>query len=177
MDTQEPVPLHSGDTVARDYANPNASGSHHRRSGEEEPPHPNDADSSPPERAPSPSASFTHESRSSSPSPSAKPVEDEGPTDFSHPAAVEEQRMIWLPKDNLGLVREIERDLESRGVLYSTEGAEMDNKGHVNVTMAPPEDVQRNRSQPEPLPSPDDLEEDDMRVMSGRAKGSGGSKV
>ena len=85
--------------------------------------------------------------------------------------------MIWLPKDNLGLVREIERDLESRGVLYSTEGAEMDNKGHVNVTMAPPEDVQRNRSQPEPLPSPDDLEEDDMRVMSGRANGSGGSKV
>jgi len=106
-------------------------------------------------------------------------VEDEGPTDFSHPAAAEEQRMIWLPKDSLGLVREIERDLESRGVLHSTEGAEMDNKGHVNVTTAPPEDVQRNRdlSQPEPLPSPDDLEEDDMRSTSGRVKDSGGSKV
>lgn len=82
--------------------------------------------------------------------------------------------MIWLPKDSLGLVREIERDLESRGVLHSTEGAEMDNEGHVNVTMAPPEDVQRNLSRPEPQ---DDLEEDDMRATSGLAEDSGGSKV
>ena len=157
--------------MARDYAHPNASGSHQQRSGEEEPPHPDDADPNPPERAPSPS--FTNESRSSSPSPSAKPVEDEGPTDFSHPAAVEGQRMIWLPKDSLGLVREIERDLESRGVLHSTEGAEMDNKGHVNVTTAPPEDVQRDLSRPESLHSPDD----NMRATSSWAEDSGGSKV
>jgi hypothetical protein len=162
--------------VARDYANAGAfaSGSH-QDSGEDGPPHADDADSSPPSRAPSPS--FTNETRSSSPSPSAKPVEDEGPTNFSHPAAVEEQRIIWLPRDRLGLVHDLGRDLDSRGILHSTEGAEMDDKGHVNVTTAPPEEVQRSLSGAAPLPSPDDKEIGDVRARSDWGKGSGSSKV
>jgi hypothetical protein len=52
-------------------------------------------------------------------------------------------------------VHDLGRDLDSRGVLHSTEGAEMDDKGHVNVTTAPPEEVQRSLSGAAPLPSPD----------------------
>jgi hypothetical protein len=158
----EPAPSHDGDTVVRDYAFASSS---HQRSSEDGPLPPDDVNSSPPERVPSPS--FTNESRSSSPSPSAKPIEEEGPTDFSHPAAVEAQRIIWLPRDHLRLMHDLGRDLDSRGILHSTEGAEMDSKGHVNVTMAPPEEVQRSLSGVVPLPSPDDEE----------VKGSGSNKV
>jgi hypothetical protein len=148
------VPSHvlSGDVKAVDYANASASGSH-ERSGEGSSSHTGDADGHSLERVPSPI--FTNESRASSPSPSAKSVEDDGSTDFRHPAAVEEQRIIWLPRDQLGLVDKITQDLASRDILHSTDGAEMDDKGHVNVTMAPPEDVQRNRMEVVPLPSPD----------------------
>ena len=69
---------------------------------------------------------------------------DEASNDFRHPASAEDQRIIWLPKDQLGLVREIEQDLESHEILHSTEGAEMDEKGHVEVSMAAPEDVQHD---------------------------------
>jgi hypothetical protein len=54
---------------------------------------------------------------------------------------VEEQRIIWLPKDQLGLVHEMGRDLDSHDILHSTEDAEMDNKGHVDVTIAVLEDA------------------------------------
>jgi len=113
---------------------------------------------------------FSNESRSSSPSPSAKSVEDEGQTDFSHPAAVEEQRIIWLPKDRLGLIDEIMQDLAVWDVLHSTDGAEMDDEGHVNVTKAPPEDVQRNQMEQVPLPSPDEGEGNEIRVAQFGAK-------
>ena len=161
-----PSPVLSGDVKAVDFANASASGSHQRPdeggSG--------DGDIRSLERVPSPI--FTDESRTSSPSPSAKSAEDEGTTDFRHPAAVEEQRIIWLPKDRLDLVHEIVQDLASRDILHSTDGAEMDDGGHVNVTMAPPEDVQRNRMEPVPLPSPNEGEGDEMRVAQARAKGT-----
>ena len=48
-----------------------------------------------------------------------------------HPAAVEEQRIIRLPRDPLGLVHEIERDLKGHDILCSSADAEMDNRGHV----------------------------------------------
>jgi hypothetical protein len=89
--------------------------------------------------------------------------EAEGPTDFSHPAAVEEQRIIWLPKDPLGLVREIEQDLASQDILYSTGGAEMNGKGHVNVTLAPPEEARRASAIPPPSPK---SEGDEIRELS-----------
>ena len=48
---------------------------------------------------------------------------------------MDEQRVIWLPEDPLGLVREIERDLDSHDILHSTECATMDAKGHVDVNL------------------------------------------
>ncbi|KAF8474445.1 hypothetical protein DFH94DRAFT_695511 [Russula ochroleuca] len=68
----------------------------------------------------------------SSPSLLAKLGYGHGPADFTHPVTVEKQRVIWLPKDPLGLVKEIEWDLDSREVLHSTEAAEMDAKGYVD---------------------------------------------
>jgi hypothetical protein len=76
---------------------------------------------------------------------------------------VEEQRIIWLPKDRLGLIDEIMQDLAALDILRSTDGAEMDDEGHVNVTMAPPEDVQRNQMEAVPLPSPDEGEGNEIR--------------
>ncbi len=70
-----------------------------------------------------------------SPSPLAKLVDGEGRTDFRHPVTMEDMRVVWLPKDALGLVKEIERDLDSHGILYSTDGAEMDAKGKVDVIL------------------------------------------
>lgn len=156
-----PSAVISGESKAVDFANASASSSS-QRPAEGESPDSGVADSQFLERAPSPS--FSNESRSSSPSPSAKSVEDERPTDFRHPAAVEEQRIIWLPKDRLGLIDEIKQDLAEWNILHSTDGAEMDDKGHVDVTTAPPEDVQRNQMEPAPLPSPDEGEGDEIRA-------------
>jgi hypothetical protein len=77
----------------------------------------------------------------SSPLLPAKVIKTEGSSDFRHPATAEDQRIIWLPKDQLGLVNEIEQDLESHDILSSAEGAEMNEKGLVEVTLAAPEDV------------------------------------
>ena len=79
-----------------------------------------------------------------SPSSFTRPMKTEGPTDFNHPAAAEEEPIIWLPKDPLGLVHEIGRELTSRDILYSAEGAKIDSKCRVDVTMASPEEIRRN---------------------------------
>jgi calcium permeable stress-gated cation channel len=75
-------------------------------------------------------------------SPPVKLIQTKESSDFRHPAAAEDQRIIWLPNDQLGLVHEIEQDLESHDISHSTEGAEMNQKGYVEVTMAPPQDAQ-----------------------------------
>jgi hypothetical protein len=75
--------------------------------------------------------------KESSRSPLTKLDKGEVATDFRHPATVEEQRVIWLPKDPLGLVKEIERDLDSHDILHSTECAQMDAKGGVDVNLVP----------------------------------------
>ncbi|KAH9026750.1 DUF221-domain-containing protein [Lactarius pseudohatsudake] len=160
----QPVPTGS-DVKVTDYGNVSASGSHQQPNEEAQP---GGADDDVVERAET--SSFTHESRASSPSPSARPKEAEGPTDFSHPAAVEEQRMIWLPKDPLGLIHEIEQDLASQEILYSTEGAEMDSKGHVNVTMAPPEEVRRAPMGAKLPPSPGGGEGDEIRELASQKR-------
>jgi hypothetical protein len=85
---------------------------------------------------------------------------------------VEEQRIIWLPKDLLGLVHEIERDLCSKDILHSVEGAEMDSKGHVEVTMAPPENNRRAPGQIGGSSSPDDGERDGLQGVSLQATNS-----
>ncbi|KAB5589777.1 hypothetical protein CTheo_6774 [Ceratobasidium theobromae] len=64
--------------------------------------------------------------------------QNEGPEDFSHPAAVEPQRVVWLPRDPLGLGEAEERQLKSLGIEVSTENAEMDETGHVELRGPPP---------------------------------------
>jgi len=81
------------------------------------------------------------EAPASAQSPLEKLMSKEEHTDFRHPATAEDQDIIWLPKDPLGLVHEIERDLESHDILHSSEGAEMDDKGKVDVTLVAPEDA------------------------------------
>jgi hypothetical protein len=140
----------SSDIKVTDYGNKS------QQANEVASPHPDGAEGGSVERAET--SSFTDESYSSA---CARPVEAEGPTDFSHPAAVEEQRIIWLPSDPIGLVREIEQDLASQDILYSTEGAEMNGKGHVNVTLAPPEEARRAA-----IPPPSPGEGDEIREFS-----------
>ena len=72
-----------------------------------------------------------------------RPMKAESPTKFGQPAAVEEQRIIWLPKDPDNLVHDLEEELASHKILYSSSGATMDDQGKVEVTSALPEDVQR----------------------------------
>ena len=56
--------------------------------------------------------------------PSIKGVdEDAGPKEFYHPASVEPQRVVWLPKDTLGLAEEEEKAIRDAGVLVSLEDA------------------------------------------------------
>jgi len=139
-DVPQPGPLGSNDTKDVDQEDDAiASGSYLLYTGGGSP-RPDDADGSPLKSPASPPSK--NETHAPSNSPFAKAMEDE-PSDFTHPAAVEEQRFIWLPRDQLGLVHEIERDLDSQGILHSTEGAVVDSKGHVDVTTVVPEDVQR----------------------------------
>ena len=107
--------------------------------------------------------SITNESRASSPSPSARPMPAECPTEFSQPAATEGQRIIWLPKDPLGVVHEIEQELTSRNILYSTAGAKMDSQGKINVT-SPPEEIRRAPMEVRPRPS--EVEGDEKGIFS-----------
>ena len=110
--------------------------------------------------------SFKSESRTSSPSPSARPMKAECATEFNQPAAVEGQRVVWLPKDPLGLVQEIEQELASWHILCSTEGAEMDSQGKFKVTSAP-EEVRRAPMEARRLPCKDEGDEKGLSSLWG----------
>ena len=110
--------------------------------------------------------SFENESCASSPSPSARPLRAERATDFNQPAAIQGQRVVWLPEDPLGLVQEIEQELTSRNILCSTEGAEMNSQGKVNVTSAP-EEVRRSPMQARPPPCEGEGDEKGMSSLWG----------
>lgn len=58
--------------------------------------------------------------------------------EFAHPAAVEPQRVVWLPRDALGLAEQEAAACRAHGVEASTADAWMDAKGHVDVEGAPP---------------------------------------
>ena len=58
--------------------------------------------------------------------------------EFVHPAAVEPQQVVWLPRDALGLADQEVAACRAHGVDASTAGAWMDAKGHVDVEGAPP---------------------------------------
>ena len=71
--------------------------------------------------------------------PELKPVdEDVGPKEFYHPASVDPQRVVWIPQDELGLAEEERKAIADVGIAVSTEDARMDEKGHVDVSGAPP---------------------------------------
>ena len=65
--------------------------------------------------------------------------EDAGPKDFYHPASVEPQPVIWIPRDPLGLGEAEERAIRAAGIRVSTRDAVMDAKGHVDIEGPPPE--------------------------------------
>ncbi|WWC85304.1 uncharacterized protein L201_000166 [Kwoniella dendrophila CBS 6074] len=63
------------------------------------------------------------------------------PKAFFHPATKEPQRIIWLPQDELGLCQaEIDRN-EKEGVRSSSKGAWLNEKGKVQISGPPPDDV------------------------------------
>ena len=59
---------------------------------------------------------------------------------FDHPSAYVEQSWIWIPKDPLGLSEYLVNDLKAVGVDASDVGANMDDKGIVEVTRNPPDE-------------------------------------
>lgn len=58
--------------------------------------------------------------------------------EFAHPASVEPQRIVWIPRDPLGLYETEEQANRAHGVEASAAGARMDAKGHVDVEGGPP---------------------------------------
>ena len=71
--------------------------------------------------------------------PSIKALDEEaGPKEFYHPASVESQKTIWLPKDQLGLAEAEVNAIREKGIDVSMENAQMDGKGHVDISGAPP---------------------------------------
>ncbi|KAJ7126145.1 DUF221-domain-containing protein [Mycena epipterygia] len=58
---------------------------------------------------------------------------------FAHPAASRPQRIVWFPRDRLGLAAEEERACLEAGVDASVKDAEMNEKGKVDITGPPPD--------------------------------------
>jgi len=66
--------------------------------------------------------------------------DDENEHAFDHPSTYVDQAWIWIPKDPLGLSEILTRDLKEAGVDASDVGANMDEKGVVEVTRNPPDE-------------------------------------
>lgn len=69
--------------------------------------------------------------------------EEEGPKDFYHPASVDPQPVVWIPRDPLGLGEAEEKACRDAGVDVSTHDAVMDGKGHVDISGPPPDEERR----------------------------------
>ena len=70
--------------------------------------------------------------------------EEGGPKDFYHPASVEPQPTIWIPRDELGLGEAEERACREAGLAASTRDAVMDDEGHVDISGPPPDKEERD---------------------------------
>ncbi|KAF7790505.1 hypothetical protein EIP86_001460 [Pleurotus ostreatoroseus] len=66
------------------------------------------------------------------------PDEEEGYKEFYHPASVEPQRVVWVPRDGLGLGEAEARAIGEMGIRVSMDDARMDEKGHVDISGPPP---------------------------------------
>lgn len=60
-----------------------------------------------------------------------------GLRDFTHPA-LQPARIVWIPRDTLGLGEEEAKDIRVRGIDVATRGAYMNEKGTVDVDTYPP---------------------------------------
>ncbi|KAJ7100262.1 hypothetical protein B0H15DRAFT_936877 [Mycena belliarum] len=58
---------------------------------------------------------------------------------FAHPAASRPQRVVWFPRDRLGLAEEELRACRAAGVDASDKDAELNEKGKVDISGAPPD--------------------------------------
>ncbi|KAG6918385.1 hypothetical protein DXG01_014786 [Tephrocybe rancida] len=61
---------------------------------------------------------------------------------FAHPAVSRPQRTVWLPKDSSGLADEEERACKDAGVDASTQDANINEKGKVDITGYPPDEFE-----------------------------------
>ncbi|KAF7318964.1 Protein kinase domain-containing protein [Mycena chlorophos] len=66
-------------------------------------------------------------------------IKSEDEYGFAHPAASRPQRVVWFPQDRLGLCEEELRANQSIGIAASVKEAEMNEKGKVDITGAPPD--------------------------------------
>jgi calcium permeable stress-gated cation channel len=58
---------------------------------------------------------------------------------FAHPAASRPQRIVWIPKDTLGLTEEEVSGCEEAGVRVSFVHAQIDETGKVGINGGPPD--------------------------------------
>lgn len=63
--------------------------------------------------------------------------------DCYHPASVDPEPIIWIPRDPLGLAEAEERSMRAAGMEVSSQNAVMNAEGHVDVTGPPPRPVRR----------------------------------
>jgi calcium permeable stress-gated cation channel len=61
---------------------------------------------------------------------------------FAHPAASRPQRCIWLPEDQLGLFKEEVKMNKEMGVDAEAMNAVMNEKGSVDISGPPPDEIQ-----------------------------------
>lgn len=65
--------------------------------------------------------------------------EEEESYGFAHPAASRPQRIVWIPKDTLGLIGQEVRACKEAGVRVSHVRAVMDETGKVGIDGGPPD--------------------------------------
>jgi len=72
-------------------------------------------------------------------SPNMAEEEEEDSYGFAHPAASRPQRIVWLPKDTLGLTEEEVRGCEEAGVKVSYVNTSLNETGKVDIDGGPPD--------------------------------------
>jgi hypothetical protein len=68
-----------------------------------------------------------------------KRLEDE--YGFAHPAISRPQRTVWIPRDADGVAKSEEEASRAAGVHVSSEGATVDERGNVDITAPPPDEL------------------------------------
>ncbi|KAG8926837.1 hypothetical protein FRC01_008317, partial [Tulasnella sp. 417] len=63
------------------------------------------------------------------------------PTDFNHPATVEPQRPIWIPRDELGLAEAEAKAMLAEGIDASMKSADMNERGKITIDGRPPKNM------------------------------------